>query len=102
TARTRLLPGSRTSLPMNVTFVHAVCAKSGPTIDFPKSNTSASPPANAKPGCTACGFQPFVHESHHTDVRAALVALQPRKIPTNTTAISAAVLAKVQTFCTNV
>src|SRR5438552_8918455 len=101
-ARTRLRPGSRTSLPRNVTFVQAVCAKSGPTIDFPRSKMIASPPANAKPGCTICGLQPFAHESHHADVRAALVALQPRTNPTPTTPTSAAVLAKVNVFCTSV
>src|SRR5207245_11537655 len=101
-ARTRLRPGSRTSLPRNVTLVQAVWAKIGPIIDFPKIKTSARPPANAKPGCAICGLQPFAHESHHADVRAALVALQPSKSPTATTPASAAVFAKVNVFWTSV
>src|SRR4029077_11050913 len=98
----RFRPGSRTSLPRNVTLVQAVWAKRGPTIDFPKSKTSAKPPATVNPGCAICGLQPLAHESHHADVRAALVALQPRKIPTKTMPLSAAVFAKVKTFCTKV
>ena len=52
---------------MKVTFVQAVCAKSGPTIALPKSNTSANPPTTVKPGCAACGLQPFFHESHQSE-----------------------------------
>src|SRR5437762_9041726 len=100
-ARTRFLPGSRTSLPTKVTFVQAVCAKSGPTIDFPKSRTSAKPPTNVKPGCAICGLQPLAHESHHAAERTALVALQPKTKPTITTPASAAVFAKVKTFWTS-
>src|SRR5205085_10067391 len=81
---------------------HAVCANNGPTIDFPKIKMSASPPVIANPGCAICGVHPFAHESHQADVRAALVALQPRNNPTTTTPTSAAVLAKVKTFCTSV
>src|SRR5437588_1556605 len=101
-ARTRFRPGSRTSLPRKVTFVQAVWAKSGPTIDLPKIKTSATPPAKVKPGCAICGLQPFAHESHQAAVRAAQVALQPRKSPTTTTPTSAAVFAKVNVFCTSV
>src|SRR6266699_3944477 len=70
-ARTRFRPGFRTSLPRNVTFVQAVWAKIGPTIDLPRSRMIASPPTNLNPGCATCGLQPFAHESHHADVRAA-------------------------------
>src|SRR5437879_9967688 len=101
-ARTRFRPGSRTSLPRNVTLVQAVCAKSGPTIDFPKIKANANPPTTGKPGCAICGVQPFAQESHHAAVRTALVALQPRNNPTTTTPASAAVFAKVKTFWTSV
>src|SRR5438132_4680515 len=101
-ARTRFLPESRTSLPMNVTFVQADWANNGPTIDFPNSSARASPPTNVKPGCAICGLQPFAHESHHADERAALFALQPSKSPTATTPASAAVFAKVNVFWTSV
>src|SRR4029077_19273080 len=97
-ARTRFLPGSRTSLPMNVTFVQAVCAKSGPTIDFPKSSASARPPTNVKPGCVICGLQPLAQESHHADDRAAELGLQPNERPITTTPATAAVLANVNVF----
>src|SRR5215813_7887436 len=97
-ARTRFFPGSRTSLPMNVTFVHAVCAKSGPTIDFPNSNTRARPPTNVKPGCATCGFQPFAQEFHQAELNAAELAFQPNDKPITTTAASAAVLANVNVF----
>src|SRR5438128_1201152 len=86
---------------MNVTFVQAVWAKSGPTIDFPKSRASASPPTNVKPGCATCGLQPFAHESHQADERAALIVFQPSDKPTTTTAASAAVLANVKVFWTS-
>src|SRR6202035_997343 len=99
-ARTRLRPGSRTSLPRNVTLFQAVWAKSGPTIDFPKIKMSANPPANLNPGCAICGLQPFAHESHQADVRGADAVLQPRNKPTTTTPISAAVFANVKVFCT--
>src|SRR6267143_2745383 len=94
-ARTRFFPGSRTSLPMNVTFVHAVCAKSGPTIDFPKSSASASPPTNVKPGCAICGLQPLAHEFHQSDFSAAELAFQPNDKPMTTTAASATVFTEV-------
>src|SRR5439155_26023648 len=100
-ARTRLRPGSRTSLPRNVTLVQAVWAKMGPTIDFPRRRMIANPPANVKPGCTICGLQPLAHEYHHAAVRAALVALQPRKTPTTTTPASAAVFANVKVYLTS-
>src|SRR5947208_10010424 len=101
-ARTRVRPGSRTSLPRNVTFVQAVWAKIGPTIDLPRSRMIASPLTNLNPGCATCGLQPLADEFHHADVRAALVALQPRKPPTTTTPASAAVFANVKVFCTSV
>src|SRR5438034_1119135 len=62
----------------------------------------AKPPTNLNPGCAICGLQPFAHESHHADVRGALVALQPSKSPTATTPASAAVFAKVNVFWTSV
>src|SRR6266699_1272610 len=99
-ARTRFFPGSRISLPMNVTFVQAVWAKSGPTIDFPNSSTRASPPTNVKPGWTVCGLQPFAHESHQADRSAAELAFQPNDRPITTTAASAAVFANVNVFWT--
>src|SRR5215470_3840335 len=99
-ARTRFFPGSRISLPMNVTFVQAVCAKSGPTIDFPNSSARATPPTNVNPGWTVSGLQPFAHESHQADVRAAELAFQPNDRPTTTTAASAAVFANVNVFWT--
>src|SRR5207237_103024 len=94
-ARTRFRPGSRTSLPRNVTFVQAVWAKIGPTIDLPRSRMIASPPTNLNPGCATCGLQPLADEFHHADVRAPLVALQPRKPPTTTTPASADVFANI-------
>src|SRR5437867_7729355 len=97
-ARTRFFPGSRTSLPTNVTFVQAVCANSGPTIDLPKSSAKANPPTNVKPGCAICGLQPLAHEFHHAALRAALVACQPNDKPITTTAVSAAVFANVNVF----
>src|ERR1044071_2405388 len=99
-ARTRFFPGSRISLPINVTFVQAVCAKSGPTIDLPKSSARASPPTNVKPGCAACGLQPLAHESHQADLNAAELAFQPNDRPITTTAASAAVFANVNVFWT--
>src|SRR6266404_8922938 len=90
--RTRFFPGSRTSLPTKVTFVHAVCANNGPTIDLPKSSTRASPPTNVKPGCATCGLQPLVHEFHHSDDRAALFAPHPSVKPITISAARAAVL----------
>src|SRR3954454_12690862 len=99
-ARTRFFPGSRTSLPINVTFVHAVCAKSGPTIDLPKSRARASVPVTAKPGCAACGFQPLAQECHHAECSAAELAFQPNEKPITTTAASAAVFANVNVFWT--
>ena len=99
-ARTRFFPGSRTSLPMNVTFVQAVCAKSGPTIDLPKRSASPSPPTNVKPGCAICGLQPLAHEFHHAAFRAALVECKPNDKPITTTAASAAVFANVNVFWT--
>src|SRR5678815_3244647 len=99
-ARTRFFPGSRTSLPINVTFVHAVWAKSGPTIDLPKSNARASAPVTANPGCAVCGFHPLAHESHHAELSAAELAFQPNDKPITTTAANAAVFAKVNVFWT--
>src|SRR6476646_3157376 len=93
--RARFFPGSRTSLPTNVTFVQAVCANSGPTIDFPKSSARPSPPMNVKPGCEICGLQPLAHEFHHEELSAAEFALQPKDKPITTTAASAAVFANV-------
>src|SRR5881409_2972912 len=99
-ARTRFFPGSRTSLPTNVTFVQAVCANSGPTIDLPKSSATANPPTNVKPGWAICGLQPLAHEFHHDALHAALVACQPNDKPITTTAARAAVFAKVNVFWT--
>src|ERR1700730_1967978 len=97
-ARTRFFPGWRISLPTNVTFVQAVCAKSGPTIDFPNSMTRARLPANVKPGWAICGLQPFAHESHQAELNAADLAFQPNDKPITTTAVSAAVFANVNVF----
>src|SRR5450756_426067 len=97
-ARTRFLPGSRTSLPTNVTLVHAVCAKSGPTIDLPNSSARARPPTNVKPGCAICGLHPFAHEFHQFELRAAELAFQPKHKPITTTAASADVFTKVNVF----
>src|SRR4029077_11396319 len=97
-ARTRFFPGSRTSLPTKVTFVQAVCANSGPTIDFPKSSATASPPTNVKPGCAVCGLQPLAHESHQAELSAAELVFQPNDKPITTTAASAAVFANVNVF----
>src|SRR5207248_3326926 len=94
----KIFPGSRTSLPINVTFVQAVCAKSGPTIDFPNSSASASPPTNVKPGCAICGLQLLAHEFHQSDFSAAELAFQPRNKPITTTAASAAVFTNVNVF----
>src|ERR1043166_1685912 len=99
-ARTRFFPGSRTSLPINVTFVQAVWAKSGPTIDRPKSSARANPPVAARPGWAKCGFQPLVHEFHQAELSAAELFFQPNDKPITTTAASAAVLANVNVFWT--
>src|SRR5216684_2345381 len=96
--RSRFFPGSRTSLPMKVTFVQAVWAKSGPTIDFPKSSARANPPVTMRPGCATCGFQPLAHESHQAELNAAELEFQPNDNPITTTAASAAVFAKVNVF----
>src|SRR5215472_17458851 len=85
---------------MNVTFVHAVWAKSGPTIDLPKSGARASAPVTAKPGCASCGCQPLAQESHHATLNAAEFAFHPNDKPIPTTAASAAVLANVNVFWT--
>src|SRR5437016_573521 len=97
-ARTRFFPGSRTSLPTKVTFVHAVCANSGPTIDLPKSNARASPPTTFKPGCAIWGSHPLAQESHQAELNAAELAFQPSDRPITTTAASAAVFANVNVF----
>src|SRR5262249_49861236 len=97
-ARTRFFPGSRTSLPTKVTFVQAVCAKSGPTIDLPKSSARASPPTTFKPGCAIWGSQPLDHESHQAELNAAELGDQPSDKPITTTAASAAVFANVNVF----
>src|SRR5438105_12620086 len=86
---------------MNVTFVQAVWAKSGPTIALPKSNESASPPTIVKPGGAICGLQPFLHESHQLAERAALSAFQPNERPMTIRARRATVFAKVKVFWTN-
>src|SRR4029079_8246606 len=99
-ARTRFFPGSRTSLPINVTLVHAVWAKSGPTIDLPKSNVRASAPVTAKPGCAVCGCHPLAQEAHHAELSMAELAFQPNDNPITTTAANAAVFAKVNVFWT--
>src|SRR4026207_2035759 len=90
-ARTRFFPGSRTSLPTNVTFVQAVCAKSGPTIDLPNSSTRASPPTSGDPGGAPGGFQPLAHEFHQAELSAPELVFQPNDKPIPTTAASAAV-----------
>src|SRR5436189_1909953 len=99
-ARTKFFPGSRTSLPINVTFVQAVWAKRGPTIDLPKSSTRAKPPATLRPGCATCGFQPLTQESHQAELSAAELVFQPNDKPITTTAASAAVFANVNVFWT--
>src|SRR5207245_9203755 len=97
-ARTRFFPGSPTSLSTKVTFVQAVCANSGPTIDLPKSNARASPPTTFKPGCAIWGSHPLAQESHHAELNAAELAFQPSDRPITTTAASAAVFANVNVF----
>src|ERR1700746_2762329 len=97
-ARTRFFPGSRTSLPTKVTFVQAVCAKSGPTIDLPNSSTRARPPTNAKPGWAPCGPQPLAHEFHKDELSAPELVFQPNDKPITTTAASAAVFTDVNVF----
>src|SRR5262249_44329743 len=99
-ARTRFFPGSRTSLPINVTFVQAVCAKSGPTIDLPKSSARANPPVTVRPGCATCGFHSLAHESHQAELSAAELVFQPNDKPITTTAASATVFANVNVFWT--
>src|SRR5689334_10333773 len=86
---------------MNVTFVHAVWANNGPTMDLPNSSVSATAPVTAKPGCAALEFQPFAHEFHHAELSAAELACQPNDSPMTTTAASAAVLANVNVFWTS-
>jgi len=81
-----------------VTLVQAVCAKSGPTIDLPKSSASANPPVAARPGCAVCGFHPLAHEFHQAELSAAELARQPNDKPITTTAASAAVFANVNVF----
>src|SRR5438046_9696506 len=95
-ARTRFFPGSRTSLPMKVTFVQAVWAKSGPIIALPKSNVRATPPTNVKPACAICGLQPLAQEFHHSDDRAALIKPQPNERPITISDERAEVLANVK------
>src|SRR5581483_7109838 len=99
-ARTRFLPGSRISLPMNVTFVQAVCANNGPTIDFPNSSAKPRPPAIVRPGCAVCGLHPFAQDFHQAELSAAELAFQPNERPITTTAASAAVFANVNVFWT--
>ena len=100
-ARGNVFPGSRISLPVKVTLVQAVWAKSGPTIALPKMTRSASAPTIVKPGWASCGVQPLAHESHQAEERAAQVAFQPNESPTTIRPINAAVLAKVKVFCTS-
>ncbi len=57
-------------------------------------------PVTAKPGCAACGLQPLAHESHHVELSTAELAFQPNDKPITTTAVSAAVFAKVNVFWT--
>src|SRR4051812_40847648 len=86
---------------MKVTFVHAVCAKRGPTMALPRSRTRAEAPIAVNPGWAFCGIHPFAHESHQALVRAALSAFQPNDKPMTMRARSAAVFAKVNVFWTN-
>jgi len=86
---------------MKVTFVHAVCAKSGPTMALPNNTTSASAPTAVSPGCAICGSQPLRHEFHQSLARAALSAFQPNERPITITASSAAVFANVKVFWTS-
>ena len=86
---------------MKVTFVQAVCAKSGPTIALPKSKTSANAPTAVRPGCAVCGDQPLRQEFHQSLERAALSGFQPNDKPITMTASSAAVFAKVKVFWTS-
>src|SRR5262249_37578413 len=78
----------------------AVCANRGPTIDLPKTSARASAPVTERPGCTACGFQPLAQEFHHAELNAAELAFQPNDKPITTTAVNAAVFAKVNVFWT--
>src|SRR4029077_20003984 len=96
--RARFRPGSRTSLPTNVTFVQAVWANNGPTIAFPNNTASASPPATVRPGCAICGFHPTSKGFHQFDARAADAELQPKVNPTITTAARATDLVRVNVF----
>src|SRR5262249_6868901 len=99
-ARTRFFPGSRTSLPIKVTFVQAVWAKSGPTIDLPNSSVRAKPPVTARPGCATRGAQPLAQASPPAERSAAELGFHRNDKPITTTAASAAVFAKVNVFCT--
>jgi hypothetical protein len=71
-------------------LVHAIWAKSGPTIDLPKSSASTSVPVIANPGCAACGCQPLRHESHRAELNTAELTFQPSAKPMITTAVNAA------------
>ena len=86
---------------MKVTLVHAVCAKSGPTMALPKRRMSASAPATVRPGCAICGSHPLRQEFHQSAERAADSGFQPNDKPRITTVKSAAVLAKVNVFWTS-
>ena len=85
---------------MKVTFVHAVCAKIGPTIAFPNNNAMASPPITVNPGCAAWALQPFAVGSHQCEANAAQFDFQPKISPITMTPKSAAVLVTVKLFCT--
>jgi hypothetical protein len=86
---------------MNVTFVQAVCAKSGPTIALPNNKIRASAPTAVRPGWAICGFQPLRHEFHQSLDRAALSGFQPNDRPITITPRSAAVFANVNVFWTS-
>src|ERR1043165_253812 len=70
-------------------------------MDLPKRSTRAIAPAKRNPGWAVCGLQPLAKESHQVDDRAAQFGFQPRNRPTRISPSSAAVLAKVNEFCTS-
>src|SRR5207248_10162255 len=89
-----------TWLPIEVTLVHAVCAKTGPTIGFPNDNATASPPITANPGCATCALQPLADASHQCEASAAQFDFQPNSSPMTMTPKRARVFVKVKLFCT--
>ena len=101
TTRGRLLPGSRTSLPIKVTFVQAVCAKSGPTIALPTRPRSRA--RRRRSGRVARLAGSSHSPMDPTNLRKARRSsdFQPNERPMTMSAMSAAVFAKVKMFCTS-